>query len=559
MNFIELNKKIVIMLFFAMFIFLNSKITYAATYYMPDDFANLQAAMSGMTSGDELIIRDGTYTGEKNIIDAWHLPPNGLVNNHTIFRAEHPGSVVFDGEDANTMFYGNDIEYITFQGIIWGNTPGNCIYLVRANHIKLQKCGVYNSGGQNSGIAFHTCSYILVEDTYVWGHFFYGINPYHSDHIVLRRMVIRIDRGEGPWLAAFSIYGSSDVEVQDCIAIDADQAQYYDGPGDVYGFYNPNNGDGTDRANYRGCISLNIQAPPNGNDEAGYSGVISEDCHDFVFENCIFYNNGRGLWDRSRSSDFNHCNFGKKDSEYGWASIVRPKDVNNSIIITSKVAGIESGTGISDYNCFYGNVANYKSTPIGTHDYCSENSNAIDPIDGNPGNGIPALKYLVRIEDGSNLDGTASDGGDRGATIIKRMGKSGTFWGEPGCNLLQDGTNGQADENLWPFPNEDIIRQHMRAYSYDNGNLSGARGFCTGTSMGGSPQTLTKYIWEYLGNPIPPEIYGSQQQNTPPVANAEADPTVTDSDNNGSEEVTLDGSASYDQDGSITSYVWSEN
>ena len=44
-----------------------------------------------------------------------------------------------------------------------------------------------------------------------------------------------------------------------------------------------------------------------------------------------------------------------------------------------------------------------------------------------------------------------------------------------------------------------------------------------------------------------------------PTADAGPDQTVTDADNNGSESVTLDGSASSDSDGTITSYVWTEN
>ncbi len=44
--------------------------------------------------------------------------------------------------------------------------------------------------------------------------------------------------------------------------------------------------------------------------------------------------------------------------------------------------------------------------------------------------------------------------------------------------------------------------------------------------------------------------------NQPPVANAGADQTLTDSDNNGSELVTLDGSGSSDSDGLIFNYSW---
>ena len=63
-----------------------------------------------------------------------------------------------------------------------------------------------------------------------------------------------------------------------------------------------------------------------------------------------------------------------------------------------------------------------------------------------------------------------------------------------------------------------------------------------------------------LGNPCPSDIcnYGNQD-NTPPHASAGQDQTVEDSDNSGNEAVTLDGSGSYDSDGSISSYAWKEN
>jgi hypothetical protein len=46
--------------------------------------------------------------------------------------------------------------------------------------------------------------------------------------------------------------------------------------------------------------------------------------------------------------------------------------------------------------------------------------------------------------------------------------------------------------------------------------------------------------------------------NNAPTANAGSDQTVTDTDDNGSETVTLDGSASLDSDGTITAFEWSE-
>jgi hypothetical protein len=46
--------------------------------------------------------------------------------------------------------------------------------------------------------------------------------------------------------------------------------------------------------------------------------------------------------------------------------------------------------------------------------------------------------------------------------------------------------------------------------------------------------------------------------NRPPIANAGPNQTITDSDNDGSEQVTLDGSGSQDPDGTIISFVWTK-
>ena len=61
----------------------------------------------------------------------------------------------------------------------------------------------------------------------------------------------------------------------------------------------------------------------------------------------------------------------------------------------------------------------------------------------------------------------------------------------------------------------------------------------------------------HTGEPVPANP-ACDTSNQPPVADAGADRQVTDTDDNGSEQVTLDGSGSYDPDGSITGYVWKE-
>ncbi|MCA9647240.1 MAG: hypothetical protein KC492_41410, partial [Myxococcales bacterium] len=118
-----------------------------------------------------------------------------------------------------------------------------------------------------------------------------------------------------------------------------------------------------------------------------------------------------------------------------------------------------------------------------------------------------ALKYLPRIESGSALSGKASDGQDIGATVTTFRGRAGTLFGETGWD-------DETSLSMWPFPHEERIAKHMGAYTY-SGNLqsgkavqvSGARGFAEAkTALDGGPQTLTSYVWEYLGTPCPAEI-----------------------------------------------------
>ena len=119
---------------------------------------------------------------------------------------------------------------------------------------------------------------------------------------------------------------------------------------------------------------------------------------------------------------------------------------------------------------------------------------SIDPVTGDPGNGTPGLLSPVRIEQGSDADALGV-----GATILRRRGRSGTLWGEPGYDEL-------TEDSLWPWPNERQIAEQMAGYAYDDGTIvvDGARGFAAGgTALYGGPVTLTSYIWEYLGNPCP--------------------------------------------------------
>ena len=63
---------------------------------------------------------------------------------------------------------------------------------------------------------------------------------------------------------------------------------------------------------------------------------------------------------------------------------------------------------------------------------------------------------------------------------------------------------------------------------------------------------------EASGTTYDPHLVVTVTSNQPPTAAAGSDLNVTDTDDSGSETVTLDGSGSSDSDGSIASYVWKE-
>lgn len=507
----------------------------SATYYMPDDFPNLQTAFSRMGSGDILIIRDGIYTGSENNITHTQKPTSGSEGAYTVVAAENNGEVVFDG----TTCLISDVSYLEFRGIIWrGYNTGNIVSVGSAtqpHHIKFLQCGAFSSASissalRNDGFTMSYAHHILLEDCYAWGNMRYAFYAaVNSDAIIFRRCVSRIDAyNTQTGIASFMIYDSRNIEVQNCISIDMDNsASYYllNGVQTVpNAFYTRNTEEGyaLDNVNIVGSVAINI---------ATGQFVIGGGGNDFDFSNCVFWDGYNGIRSRYSGGSWDHCLSGKvrsmTTSSQGYYTEQSSEPITNSIAYGIMTNGIQSSStySMSSYNCLYNNGNNYVTAAVDARSFCLENANAIDPIDGSPGNGTAALKYLLRIEDGSDLDGAASDGGDIGATIIKRIGKTGTLWGELGYNLLQNGSNGQANENLWPFPNEDIIREHMRTYSYDNGKLSGARGFCSdGKQLNGVDDiTLTSYIWEYLGNQIPPEIYGNTllvedlPDTTPPV------------------------------------------
>ncbi len=491
-------------------------------------FLTIVDALKKMSSSDTLIIDDGIYTGSSNVInrDVTQIPP-GTSGNYTKVMAENDGGVIIDGEGVRKciQIYGNDTvdgdtgrwgtrSNIEIRGIISKNSSGVGISVGYTNHIKLTNVGVVDpADGNLQGINITYSSYVLVEGCYAWGAGRYKIASYHANHTVFRNCVIRFDRADAKNdpMAGFSIYSSTNIEVQNCIAIDGNTSSYWlNMTSDVGAFGAPTTTPTllSGEINFTNCIALNNHMRFSSTEWNAYAAEAN-------FNNCVGWDmTPSGTLDlihAQGNANVRNCTFGvvntgdKTAVTYSWFNGWKTGNTDvslNNIFYNFKNGGLFYDVESSENNNVWGLDSTYGIDVNGT---ASINTKFYDPTT----NGLNSLVY---IETSSQLN---KDG--IGATILKMHGKPGTLWGEAGYNLLQNGNNGQEDIDLWPFPNEDIIKSKMAEYSYDSGRLIGKRGFCSsGKQLNGRDNiTLTSYIWEYLGNPIPQDIYMNQAPNAP--------------------------------------------
>jgi len=347
-------------------------------------------------------------------------------------------------------------------------------------------------------------TYILFEECYAWGE---GRYPFKvqtpGQYIIFRRCVVRWDYSnhDEPY-ACFANYDRKNAYFQNCIAIDGKDIRSSDYPyNGLQGFLTPN---GAIDTHCCGCIVLNFEGAGYYIDDHPIVNVklencISWDCKDAGQKDSETYKAWLAYCRNDEDGGpmtFNHCTFGISDLGEGIIGKggLPNRTIDNSIIYGIKLDAdkyaVEGIWASEDYNCFYNNTGG-RNRSIGVGAHSIEN---INPLTN-------SLLYLTRIEDGSDLAGKANDGNHIGATILKKIGVSGTLYGEPGWDSI-------TDDNLWPFPNEGEMRTDMKAFIKAPGEafpgspaMDGNRGFCA------DGQTLTKYIWEYLGNSVPSEIY----------------------------------------------------
>ena len=482
-------------------VILTSSLVDAATYYVDgaqaDDSEDghssanakkyIYSGIQLLDSGDTLIVKDGTYTGDSNRIRGI---PSGTSGNYTTVKAENAFGVILSGlssgtapanEEAPVNLYNKS--WVTIEGFIIKDCAGTSVSALSAidvrnsSNCRIQKIGIKNgvwAGAEYSGgITLQNSSYCLIEDAFVCGMARYSVvigGGAASHHNIARRVVARWDYcTTAQPRAAITVYGAdtgqppnNDILLQNCIVINGNL-----GSGTTFtgGFSVPHE---TSNVHRYGCISLNNR---------GYGFHSSEDplSHDNTNTHCLNWDSDSGTWWRRLASGMSgaYNNTSTRNIDGGTNGANYCEAVNNIMVGGSAISNMFSTSGNIDRNA-------------------------------------SAFTYIVRSPDAS-----------AGATIEKQMGISGTLHGETGYNTL-------TSTSLWPFPNEDAIKSLFRESNDPSFGLSPAtndttRGFCADGT------TLTKYIWEYLRNTIPAEIYGAPVLDTigNKTVNENADLTFT--------------------------------
>ncbi len=109
---------------------LASSLSAQSTLYVPDDFASIQAGITGMQNGDTLIVRDGTYIENINFNGkAITLKSENDASTTIIDGSGAVGSIVtFDsGENANSTLEGFTLTNGFVDGIISQDRAGGII------------------------------------------------------------------------------------------------------------------------------------------------------------------------------------------------------------------------------------------------------------------------------------------------------------------------------------------------------------------------------------------------------------------------------------------------
>lgn len=126
-----------LILFFTLalsFLFLSSSPCWADTYFVPDDYSTIQAAVDAISSGDTVIVRDGTYYEQVQI-----------SKSNVTLQAKNDGGAVLQGP--SNGFSISNSQNLTIEGFKFSrNNTG--IHIQGSQFVEVNSCQFENNTSQ---------------------------------------------------------------------------------------------------------------------------------------------------------------------------------------------------------------------------------------------------------------------------------------------------------------------------------------------------------------------------------------------------------------------------
>ncbi len=506
----------------------------AVFYVGPNEaLTTLKEGMEAMSSGDTLIMRNGDWehANQDNTIPGNEKKaqtlPSGTASAFTTLMAEDPSKVIMDAQNEETLIslwgatkhpdfpldnngWAVETNYIAIKGLVLLNSRTEAVRINNSKYIKLINLGIgpsANGSGSMANLYIYRSQYVLIEGLYVWGHGRYKVQFKNSSESIVRRSVARIDNyNGGEPLGGYISYCSKNVLFQNNILVDSDHPEYWGSHEEIINAY--------------GVPATNCEEYPEFNEFKrnlalnAHMGLMNTDARQndnpTLWEDLVGWNlkparhdGGTGgvvpILSGVGATTTNKMTLGEVDTEGNYLVYSRDKfsNINDSIFYRIGWNGVavvdqgdlaREGTGgeiVMDFNNIFGFLGDVSD---GAGNPEVENTMEIDP----------AFRYITMLPRESELHTAGKNGSRVGAEIMTMLGRSGTFYSEPGYD----------DETaipMWPFPIESVAHSHFSQFRYTeddrNGGtagLSGERGFAV------AGESLSNYVWAYLGETVPP-------------------------------------------------------
>ena len=390
------------------------------------------------------------------------------------------------------------------------------------SHWYFKQCAAEGQSDGNTAVFGFGAKYIVLEDCVAYGKGRYKYLFYDYDqngtvfNDVCRRCFARMDwdgcRGSCP-MDSFCSYAPTNMAFLNCIDIDGNTPTDWTSD-EVAGSFAEQHLDlSNQNLLFQGCIAINTGQPLAFTQHSGESGVSFVDVVG-VHLGGGFFGGGASFLRTTlldvTSANFTYSSTGVSDmtsanTGFEYYSNGSPAQTLNNCIIRGNAGNAASGGWTGDYIDYY-SAGKLSWSP--THAYTT------DPY-ATDANGKVAILYPVRTEAGSVLNGLGV-----GANITQILGADGLEYGATGWNT--------PGGSLWPWPLEQwVVAQlaSMDATIAGSTMPSPTRGVCGYSGKDGVHNTLTSYIWEFLGNQIPSNIYSSSSSPPPPVSRPYIVPT----------------------------------